>query len=85
MGLITTLIVGLIVGAIARFIMPGEQKMGWIMTMLLGIGGSFAAGFVGQALGWYQAGQGAGWIASVVGALVLLFVVQKLRSKTPTQ
>ena len=64
MGLIGTLIVGLVVGAIARFIMPGEQKMGWIMTILLGVGGSFAAGFVGQALGWYQAGQGAGWIAS---------------------
>lgn len=79
MGLIGTIIVGLIVGAIARFIMPGEQKMGWILTCLLGIGGSLAAGFVGQALGWYQAGQGAGWIASVVGALVLLFVVQKVR------
>lgn len=84
MGLIGTIIVGLIVGAIARFIMPGEQKMGWIMTILLGVGGSFAAGFVGQALGWYQAGQGAGWIASVVGALVLLFVVNKFRgSSTP--
>ena len=54
--------------------------MGWIMTILLGIGGSLAAGFVGQALGWYQAGQGAGWIASVLGAIVLLVVVQKLRN-----
>ena len=81
MGIIGTIIVGLIVGAIARFLMPGEQKMGWILTCLLGIGGSVAAGFVGQALGWYRAGQGAGWIASVAGALVLLFVVQKLRSK----
>jgi uncharacterized membrane protein YeaQ/YmgE (transglycosylase-associated protein family) len=85
MGLITTLIVGLIVGAIARFIMPGDQKMGWIMTCLLGVGGSLAAGYVGQALGMYAVGQPAGWIASVVGALVLLFVVGKLRSKTPTQ
>ena len=49
------------------------------MTILLGICGSVAAGVVGQQLGWYQAGQGAGWIASIVGALVLLFVVQKLR------
>jgi uncharacterized membrane protein YeaQ/YmgE (transglycosylase-associated protein family) len=80
MGLIGTIIVGLIVGALARFIMPGEQKMGWIMTILLGVAGSLLAGFIGQALGWYQAGQGAGWIASVVGALVLLFVVGKLRS-----
>ena len=79
MGIIGTIVVGLIVGAIARLLMPGEQKMGWILTCLLGIGGSMAAGFVGQASGWYAAGQGAGWIASIVGALVLLFVVQKLR------
>ena len=79
MGIIGTIVVGLIVGAIARLLMPGEQKMGWILTCLLGIGGSMAAGFVGQAMGWYAAGQGAGWIASIVGALVLLFVVQKLR------
>jgi uncharacterized membrane protein YeaQ/YmgE (transglycosylase-associated protein family) len=85
MGLIGTIAVGLIVGAIARFLLPGDQKMGWILTILLGIGGSMAAGFVGQALGWYRAGQGAGWIASVVGALVLLFVVQKLRGKPPVQ
>jgi uncharacterized membrane protein YeaQ/YmgE (transglycosylase-associated protein family) len=88
MGLIGTIIVGLIVGAIARFIMPGEQKMGWIMTILLGVGGSFAAGFVGEKLGWYQAGQGAGWIASVVGALVLLFAVNKFTgsgAKPPAQ
>ncbi len=87
MGFIGTVIVGLIVGAIARFIMPGEQKMGWIMTILLGVGGSFAAGFVGQALGWYQAGQGAGWIGSIVGALVLLFAVNKFTSgsKPPAQ
>ena len=85
MELIGTIVVGLIVGAIARFILPGEQKMGWILTGLLGIGGSLAAGYVGQALGWYQAGEGAGWLASVVGALVLLFVVGKLRGSPPAQ
>ena len=85
MGLIGTIIVGLIVGAIARFIMPGEQKMGWILTGVLGVGGSLAAGYVGQALGMYAVGQPAGWIASVVGALVFLFVVQKVRGKPPTQ
>ena len=79
MGLFGTLVVGLIVGAIARFVMPGEQKMGWIMTILLGIGGSMLAGFVGESMGWYRAGQGAGWIASVIGALVLLFAVGRLR------
>jgi uncharacterized membrane protein YeaQ/YmgE (transglycosylase-associated protein family) len=85
MGLVGTLVIGLIVGAIARFILPGEQKMGWILTCLLGVAGSFVAGYVGQALGMYAVGQPAGFIASVVGALALLFVVGKLRSKTPTQ
>ncbi len=79
MGIIGTIIVGLIVGALARLVMPGEQKMGWILTCLLGIAGSIVAGFVGQALGWYAVGEPAGWIASVVGAVVLLFVVGKLR------
>ena len=80
MGFIGTLFVGLIIGALARFVMPGEQKMGWILTIVLGVAGSALAGFVGQALGWYQAGQGAGWIGSVLGAVVLLVVVGKLRS-----
>jgi len=79
MGIIGTIIVGLIVGAIARFLLPGEQKMGWILTCLLGIGGSLIAGYVGQAMGWYAAGQGAGCIASIVGAIVLLVVVGMLR------
>lgn len=79
MGILSTIVVGLIVGALARFVLPGEQKLGWILTCLLGIGGSLLAGFIGQALGWYAVGQGAGWIASIVGAVVLLLVVQKLR------
>ncbi len=83
MGIIGAIVVGLIVGALARFLLPGEQKMGWILTGVLGVAGSLAAGFVGQALGWYQAGQGAGWIASVVGAVVLLLVVQKVRGGGP--
>jgi uncharacterized membrane protein YeaQ/YmgE (transglycosylase-associated protein family) len=79
MGFLSTLVVGLVIGALARFVMPGEQKMGWIMTILLGIAGSVAAGVVGRGMGWYEPGQAAGWIASVVGAVVLLYVVQKLR------
>lgn len=78
-GIIWTILVGFVVGALARFVMPGDQKMGWIMTILLGVGGSLLAGFIGQAVGWYQAGQGAGFIGSIVGALVLLFVVGKLK------
>jgi uncharacterized membrane protein YeaQ/YmgE (transglycosylase-associated protein family) len=81
MGFIGTIIVGAIIGAIARFVIPGEQKMGWIMTILLGIGGSVVAAFIGRGLGWYEPGEGAGWIASVLGAVLLLFVVGKLRSK----
>lgn len=80
MSVIGAIVVGLIVGAIARFLMPGEQKMGWIMTAVLGVGGSLLAGFVGRALNWYAEGAPAGWIASVVGALVLLFVVGKIQA-----
>jgi uncharacterized membrane protein YeaQ/YmgE (transglycosylase-associated protein family) len=80
MGIIGTILVGLVIGALARFVMPGEQKMGWILTILLGIGGSVLAGFIGGALGWYKPGEGAGWIASVLGAALLLFVVGKLRT-----
>lgn len=79
MGIIGTIIVGLIVGALARLLLPGDQKMGWILTCLLGIVGAVVAGFIGQALGWYEAGQGAGWIASIVGAVLVLFVVGKVR------
>ncbi len=79
-GIITTVIIGLIVGALARFIMPGKQPMGWILTAALGIAGSVLAGFAMQAFGM---GNGAaGWIASVVGALVLMFVVNKVRSSS---
>lgn len=79
MGILYTILIGLIVGAIARFVMPGEQKMGWLLTIALGVAGSLLAGFVGQAVGWYQAGQGAGFIGSIVGALVLLFLVGKFK------
>jgi uncharacterized membrane protein YeaQ/YmgE (transglycosylase-associated protein family) len=82
MGILWTILIGLVVGAIARFVLPGDQKMGWILTILLGIGGSLLAGFAGQALGWYAEGQAAGWIASVVGAVVLLFVVGKVRASS---
>ncbi len=85
MGIIWTAIVGLVVGAIARFIMPGGQNMGWLLTIALGIGGSVLAGFVGKFLGWYGQGQGAGIIASVIGALILLFVVGKLQGGSGTK
>src|SRR5438477_5707015 len=64
-GLIGTIIVGFVVGVIAKLIMPGKENMDFIMTTLLGIVGSLAATYIGQAIGWYEAGQGAGWIGSI--------------------
>jgi uncharacterized membrane protein YeaQ/YmgE (transglycosylase-associated protein family) len=74
MGIIGTIFIGLIVGLIARFLKPGDDSMGWIMTILIGIGGAIAATYGGQALGIYQAGQGAGFIGAVIGAIVLLIL-----------
>ena len=79
MGIISTIIVGLIVGALGRFVLPGEQKMGWILTCVLGIAGAVVAGFLGRAVGWYEPSQGAVWISAVIGAALLLWVVQKRR------
>lgn len=81
-SLLGTLIVGLIVGLIARAIKPGDDSLGWIMTILLGIAGAFLASYIGVAMGWYRQGDAAGWIASVVGAIVLLVIYQFVRSKT---
>lgn len=81
MGIIGTIFVGLIVGALARLVLPGDQNLGWILTCVVGIAGSMLAGFVGQSLGWYTVGQTAGWIASVLGAVVLLVVIGKLRGR----
>jgi uncharacterized membrane protein YeaQ/YmgE (transglycosylase-associated protein family) len=75
-------IIGLVVGALAKFIMPGKDPGGIIITMLLGIAGSFIATFLGRAIGWYQAGQAAGFIMSLIGAIVLL-VIYRLFKKSP--
>ncbi len=74
MGLIYTIVIGLVVGLVARFLKPGDDSMGWIMTILFGVGGSLLATYGGQALGIYQAGQGAGFIGSVLGAILLLVI-----------
>lgn len=74
MSFLTTLIIGFIVGVIARLLMPGRQKMGLILTTLLGMGGAIVATYGGQALNLYAAGEAAGWIASVIGAMILLWV-----------
>lgn len=74
MSILYTLFIGLIVGFIARAIKPGNDSLGWIMTAILGVAGSFVATYAGQALGLYTVGSAAGWIASVIGAIVLLVI-----------
>ena len=75
MGILWTIIIGFVAGVIAKFIMPGDNEpTGFILTAILGIVGAFVATFLGQALGWYQPGEGAGLIGAVVGAVVVLLV-----------
>ena len=73
-SLIGAIIIGGIAGAIAKFIMPGRDGGGIIMTIILGIVGALVATFLGQALGWYAPGQSTGFIGSIVGAIIILFV-----------
>ena len=73
MGIIWTLLIGLVAGALAKLIMPGRDPGGILVTMLLGVAGAFVAGFLGRAFGWYsEVGDGPGIIASIVGALIIL-------------
>ncbi|MDR6890931.1 MULTISPECIES: GlsB/YeaQ/YmgE family stress response membrane protein [Variovorax] len=74
MGIIWTILIGFIAGLVARALLPGKQAMGFILTAVLGIVGSLIATYVGQAMGWYTAGAGAGFIASVLGAIVVLVI-----------
>jgi len=79
MGLLWTIVVGFVVGLIARAIMPGRQVMGIIMTTLLGIGGAVLAGYAGQFLGIYRMGEPVGFVGAIVGAFILLFIYDRLR------
>jgi len=81
MSLLWEAIIGLIVGAVAKLLMPGKDPGGIWITMALGIAGSIIATWLGQAIGWYQAGQSAGFIMSVVGAVLLLVVYRLFRSR----
>ena len=78
-ALLWELIIGLVVGAVAKFVMPGKDPGGIWITMIIGIAGSILATYIGQAIGWYQAGQGAGFIVSVVGAVVLLLIYRVIK------
>jgi uncharacterized membrane protein YeaQ/YmgE (transglycosylase-associated protein family) len=78
------IIIGLIVGALAKAIMPGRDPGGIIVTILIGIAGSVIATFLGRALGWYRNGQGAGFIASLIGAILLLWIYRMILSRRTT-
>lgn len=81
MGIIWTLVLGFVIGVFAKLLHPGKENMGFLATILLGIAGSFTAGIAGEMLGWYRAGEGAGFIASVIAAIILLVIYGKLRQR----
>lgn len=84
MGIIWTIIIGFLAGVIAKFIMPGKNEpSGFVLTTLLGVAGAFLASYLGQAIGWYEAGEGAGLIGAVVGAIIVLFVWGLIAKRRP--
>lgn len=83
MHIIGTIIIGLIVGAIAKLLMPGRDPGGWIITILLGIAGSVVAEYLGRAVHWYRPGEPAGFIASVIGAMILLGIYRMIIGRRP--
>jgi uncharacterized membrane protein YeaQ/YmgE (transglycosylase-associated protein family) len=83
MHIVWTIIVGFAVGIIAKFIYPGRERMGWIMTIILGVAGSFVATYLGQWLHIYRPGETAGFLGAIVGALILLFVYNLVKGRAP--
>ena len=81
MGIIGTIIIGLLAGIVAKFLMPGRDPGGFIITILLGIAGAFVATYLGQAVGWYRAGEGAGFIGAIVGAIIILLGYRMIAGK----
>jgi uncharacterized membrane protein YeaQ/YmgE (transglycosylase-associated protein family) len=79
LSLLWEMIIGVVVGVVAKFLTPGKDPGGIWITMIIGIAGSILATYLGQAIGWYQAGQGAGFIMSVVGAILLLLIYRVIR------
>jgi uncharacterized membrane protein YeaQ/YmgE (transglycosylase-associated protein family) len=82
-AILGTLVIGLVVGAIAKFLMPGRDPGGCLVTILIGIAGAFVAGFLGRVIGWYEPGQTAGFIASIIGAMLLLLIYRLIRGRRP--
>lgn len=81
MGILWTILIGFVVGIVAKFLMPGRDPAGFIITVLIGIVGSVIATYLGRAMGWYEVGQSAGFIAAVIGAMILLFIYRMVTGK----
>jgi uncharacterized membrane protein YeaQ/YmgE (transglycosylase-associated protein family) len=81
MGILTWILFGLVVGIIAKLLMPGRDPGGFIVTILLGIAGALLGGFIGQSMGWYREGEAAGWIVSILGAVILLALYRMMVRK----
>ena len=84
MHILWMLIIGLVIGAIAKLIMPGKDPGGIIVTMLIGVAGALIAGFLGRAVGWYHEGEPAGFIAAILGAIVLLAIYRMIIARRST-
>jgi uncharacterized membrane protein YeaQ/YmgE (transglycosylase-associated protein family) len=80
-GILWTVLIGLVAGALAKLVMPGKDPGGILITMLLGIGGALVANFLGQAVGWYQGGRGAGLVASTLGAILILWIYRLVKAR----
>lgn len=80
-GWLGWILIGLIAGAVAKAIMPGRDPGGCLVTILIGIAGAVLAGFLGRALGWYEVGEGAGFLAAIVGAILILFVYRLIAGR----
>lgn len=83
MHVLWMIVIGLIVGALAKLIMPGHDPGGIVVTILLGIGGSIVAGWIGRSVGWYEPGEPAGFIASVIGAVIILAIYRVIAGRRP--
>ena len=84
MGFLWTIIIGFVAGLIAKFLTPGRDPGGFIITTLLGVGGALIATWLGQAVGWYRAGEGAGLIGAVVGAVIVLLIYRVIVGRRTT-
>ncbi|BAI72166.1 transglycosylase-associated protein [Azospirillum sp. B510] len=84
MGILWTIIIGFLAGIVAKFLMPGRDPGGFIITTLLGIAGAFVATYLGAAIGWYRPGEGAGFIGAIVGAIIILAIYRMVAGRSTT-